>query len=160
MIPTDLHDYIESGVSILIGTRSDRLLPECCRGLGARVENGGSELTVFVPAATACHTLVNLRANGRVAVCFARAADHRSVQVKGQVLAIEDATDEDRPVVLRYRIALAEAWGVIGIPPRITLRMTHWPCQAIRLRVDALFNQTPGPGAGAALAAPASSVSG
>jgi hypothetical protein len=151
MISTDLQELLESGISILVGTRSDRLVPECCRGVGARVEDGGAELTVFLPVATSEGTIANLRDNGRIAVCFARAMDHRSVQVKGSVLGIEEARAEDRPRVLEYRMALAEAWGVIGVPPRITLRMVHWPCHAVRLRVGAIFNQTPGPGAGGAL---------
>jgi hypothetical protein len=70
------------------------------------------------------------------------------------VVAIESATEEDRPHILRYRIALAESWGIIGVPPRITLRMNHWPCYAVRLRVTSIYDQTPGPGAGGALAAP------
>ncbi len=151
MIPAELCEFLQSGLSILCGTRSDRLLPEACRAVGARVDAGGSELTVFLPVATAECTVANLRDNGRLAVCFSRAIDHRSVQVKGRVLTIADASEEDRREVLRYRRALAGAWAEIGIPPRITLRMAHWPCHAVRLRAEAVFNQTPGPGAGSVL---------
>ena len=152
MIPPDLNELIQSGVSVLVGTRSDRLVPECTRGMAARVEDDGTEMTVFLPIATADQTITNLRDNGRIAVCFSRPCDHRSIQVKGGTIAIGSARDEDREHVLRYRIALAETWGVIGIPPRVTLRMNHWPCHAVRFRVTAIFDQTPGPGAGGALA--------
>jgi hypothetical protein len=149
-IPVELIDFVESGVSVLVGTRSDRLLPDCCRAVGARVDEGGKELTFFLPVATADSNLANLRDNGRAAVCFAR-IDHRTLQIKGPVISIQDADESDRRQVLRYRSLLAESWGVIGIPPRLTMRMAHWPCHAVRLRVESIFDATPGPGAGAPL---------
>lgn len=154
MIPVEFLDFLQSGVSITVGTRNDRLLPECCRAMGSRVEEDGRELTVFLPAGTAEQSVANLRDNGRIAVCFSRAGDHRSLQIKGTVVSVREAAEPDRQHILRYRRALAEAWGVIGVPPQITLRLAHWPCHAVRVRVEAVFNQTPGPGAGAALGVP------
>jgi hypothetical protein len=70
------------------------------------------------------------------------------------VSAIRDAVEKDRELILRYRNALAESWGAIGIPPRITLRMAHWPCHAVTVRTESIFDQTPGPGAGGAFGSP------
>jgi hypothetical protein len=154
VIPAELWPFVESGVSMLVATRSDRLLPDCCRSVGARVEADGSELTVYVPVATAERCIVNLRHNGRAAVGFARASDHRSLQIKGRMRTIRDAAEEERERILRYRSSLAEAWGVIGVPPQLTLRMAHWPCHAVTIRVESAFDQTPGPGAGAAFGTP------
>ncbi len=150
-ITSDIVDFIESGVSILVGTASDRLMPSCCRAMGARVDVATSELIVFVPAATSAQTLNDLEHGGRVAVCFGRPTDHRSLQLKGSLRGIESAEESDRQTIHRCRLALAEAWGEIGIPPRITLRMAHWPSHRIRIAIDSMFNQTPGPGAGASL---------
>jgi hypothetical protein len=155
VIPAELWDFCESGISTLLGTHSDRLVPDCGRALGARVGAGGSELTVFLPVATSEKSIANLRDNGRAAVCFARASDHRSLQVKGRVTDIREADEEDRERIVRYRNALAESWGAIGVPPRITLRLTHWPSYAVTIRVEAVFDQTPGPGAGAVFGTPA-----
>jgi hypothetical protein len=160
VIPAELKPFVESGISMLIATRSDRLLPECARLVGARVDADGAELTVFLPAATGERTLANLRDNGRAAVCFARAADHRSLQIKGRMRTVREAADAERDLILRYRTGLAEAWGVIGYPPRLTLRMAHWPCHAITIGVESVFDQTPGPGAGAAFGAPAAAQGG
>jgi hypothetical protein len=151
VISDDLATFLESGVSILLGTRGPRLVPAAARGVGLRVEPGGEEVTVFLPAATAGATLANLRDAGRLAVCVSRARDHRSVQLKGRVVAVAEAGHAERTVVDRYRCALSAHWAEIGIPPRLTLRMAHWPCHAVRVRVEALFEQTPGPGAGAPL---------
>jgi hypothetical protein len=112
-------------------------------------------VTVFLPDATGQTTLTNLADNGRVAVCFSRIEDHRSIQLKGQVVAIEPAGPTDRPIVDRYRGEFVKNIAMIGLPPRISLRLNAWPCRAVRFRIESVFVQTPGPGAGAPLEAPA-----
>ena len=152
MISRDLADFLESGISILIGTRDARLFPHCARGLGARVEKGGTELTVFLPDATCAPAVQNLRDNGRLAVCFSRPEDHRSIQVKGKVVELRAADDADRAVIDRYRRNLSECLGFVGVPKRTTFRISHWPAHAARVRIESVFLQTPGPGAGEPLA--------
>jgi hypothetical protein len=154
VISPDLASFLESGISILVGTRDGRLVPECTRGIGARVEAGGAELTVFLADAISGPTLANLRENGRIAVGFSRAADHRTFQVKGSVVALGPATVRDRADVERYRCTWSSLLGEVGMPSRITLRMAYWPAHAVRLRVEAVYVQTPGPGAGARLGPP------
>lgn len=151
MIPAELVDFLESGISILVGTRDAQLRPDCCQGIGARVENE-HEITVFVAAQVLERQLPNLQDNGRAAVCFARAEDHHSIQVKGQVLEIEEATEADRPIIERYRRGLSQDLFIAGVPVRATLALAHWPARAVRVRVESIFVQTPGPGAGNAFA--------
>lgn len=153
MVSAELAEFIQSGVSVLAGTRDARLMPDAMRGMGVRVEEGGAELTVFLPAATSARAIANLRANGCIAVCFSRPSDHRSIQLKGQAVAIREADASERAAVERYRGELAQALAFVGVPISTTLRMAHWPCHAIRMRIDAVYQQTPGPGAGAPLGA-------
>ena len=152
MIDPELAAFLQSGLSMVIGTRDADLVPEVARAVGARVEAGGAELTVFVPIATGARTLANLETTGRVSVTFSRPADHRSLQVKGGVAGIRPADDGDRAAIERYRIELIAALGYFGVPPALTARLNHWPSHAVRFRVEAIFQQTPGPGAGAAVA--------
>lgn len=154
VISKELASFLESGISILVGTRDARLQPEAARAFGARVGAGGAELTVLVPQAVGAVTAANVRDNGRIAVLFSRPSDHRSIQVTGRVAAIEPGGDAERALVDRYRCELAQTLAAVGLPPRLTLRAAHWPCHAIRLRVEAIYVQTPGPGAGAPLQAP------
>jgi hypothetical protein len=74
------------------------------------------------------------------------------VQVKGRVLGVHDATAGELAAVERYLAMLADELGVVGVPPTIVLQMAHSPSHAVRLRVEAVFVQTPGPNAGAPLA--------
>lgn len=152
-ISSELASFLESGVSILVGSRDRRLFPECLRAVGARVERGRREVTVFAPSAVSAATIANLEENGRIAICFSRIADHRSIQLKGRTVSIAPASEADRGVVERWRGEFVRNLAFIGLPPRVTLRLNAWPCRAIRLRVEAVFLQTPGPGAGAPLQA-------
>jgi hypothetical protein len=147
----ELTEFFQSGVSVLIGTRDARLLPDHARALGLRVEPGGAELTVFLPCVTAQRTLENLADNARIAVCVSRAEDHRSIQVKGKLLELRAALDTERGIVERYRGLVAASWGFVGMSPSLTFRLNHWPCHALRMSIEAIFQQTPGPEAGAPL---------
>ncbi|HKX45324.1 MAG TPA: pyridoxamine 5'-phosphate oxidase family protein, partial [Planctomycetota bacterium] len=144
----ELAQFVQSGLSIQVGTRSASLLPEAVRAVGARVEEGGAEVTVFVPAATGARTVANARENGRIAVCFARIEDHKTIQLKGTVVAAEPARDADRELVDRYRGGIAKSLAFFGLPQRLTYRIAHWPAHALRFRVESVYVQTPGPGAG------------
>lgn len=148
MLTPELITFVEAGLSVLVGTRDARLFPECVRAVAARVERSRRELSVFVPVATGAVTVANLRDNGRIAVCFTRPRDHRSLQIKGSMIALREATPRDRPFVDTYRAALGDELAWVGLPLRLSRRMVHWPCHAVRLRIESLFDQTPGPGAG------------
>ena len=148
MISAELTDFIQAGLSMLVGTRDARLVPDYVRAVGARVEKGGREVTVFIPAATAAAAAANIADNGRVAMCVSRPVDHRTVQLKGRIVSCAAAPDADRAIVERYRTDFAATLAYFGVPPRLTLRMSHWPAYAVRFRVESLFDQTPGPGAG------------
>ncbi|MCM2269668.1 MAG: hypothetical protein NDJ75_06170 [Thermoanaerobaculia bacterium] len=153
MIGSELQQFLESGVSVLVGTRDRLLVPEAARGFGLRVEAGGSELSVFLPHVWGARTVANLRDNARIAVAAARPQDHRSVQVKGAAVDVRDGGPADHADLDRYRERMVADFAVFGYPPRILHRFAVWPCHVVRLRVEALFEQTPGPRAGAPLAA-------
>ena len=153
MISADLVPFIESGVSILIGTRDANLVSECSRGLGARVEPGNAEITTFVSEPIAGRTLENVAGNHRIAVCFTRPIDHYSIQVKGRVLEVREASADELELVDRYRGAVARTLAEIGLPTRFTMRIASRPCWAVRFSAESMFVQTPGPGAGDPMAA-------
>ncbi|MCB9898119.1 MAG: pyridoxamine 5'-phosphate oxidase family protein [Planctomycetes bacterium] len=150
-LSAELVDFVQSGVSVQIGTRDASLVPEAVRGVGARVEPDRGHVVVFVPAATGTRTLANLEDNGRIAICFSRIADNRTIQLKGRARSVAAARDEDRAVVDRYRGELAQNLAFVGMPPRLSYRISSWPCHAVRVEIETIWVQTPGPGAGEAL---------
>ena len=151
MITPELAAFIESGISVLVGTRDARLRPDCVRGAGVRADPEAGTLSVFLPAASSERALANLADNRRIAVTVTRAIDHRSLQVKGGALEVRPATAEERQEIARYLELLAVDWGHVGVPRQATKSMNHWPAFLVTLRCEALFEQTPGPGAGSPL---------
>jgi hypothetical protein len=153
VITPELARFIESGISVLVGTRDARLRPDCVRAAGARADVAANSVAVFLPSATAERTLANLAENGRIAVTITRAADHRSLQVKGGAIEIRPSTPAERAEIERYLDLLAADWGHVGVPRQVTKSMNHWPSFTVTLRCEMLFEQTPGPGAGQRLTA-------
>ena len=147
----ELADFVQSGVSIQVGSRDSSLVPESARAVGARVESDGARVVVFLPVATGARTLANLADNGRVAVCFSRIEDHRTIQIKGRARSVSPASEQDRARVDRYRGEFTQKLAFVGMPPRLGYRIASWPCHAIEVELETIWVQTPGPGAGEAL---------
>ncbi|HET6981268.1 MAG TPA: hypothetical protein VFI53_03960 [Myxococcaceae bacterium] len=149
-----LVEFLNSGVVLGCASRDSRLVPRSAWPVGIRVEPGGEEVTVFLPVATAEDVLANLRDNRRIAVVATAPADHRSLQLKGQVLEQRPASDDDRSQIDLYRACLARTLEPHGVPRSSVLRIGHWPAHAVRFRVEHVFVQTPGPVAGQPFQAP------
>lgn len=140
-------------MSILLATRDAELQPELSRASGARVHDDGAHVTVFVPSHGADRLVQNLRAHDQVAVMFSRPIDHQTVQLKGRCVDVRAAPEGDRAFVERYHACFSEQVTAVGLPRALVSRFAVWPAHAITVLVDAVFAQTPGPGAGARLGA-------
>lgn len=149
-----LSAFIESGLSMLIGTRGPDLTPESLRGVGIAVTKDGRGLTVFVPLRGGTRTLANLGDNGRIAVTLSRPTTHETIQIKGVVARIEDATEDDRASLDRYLEAFSRILTPCGMPATVTRRLVNWPAVAVTVAIEDVFVQTPGPRAGTRLAGP------
>jgi predicted pyridoxine 5'-phosphate oxidase superfamily flavin-nucleotide-binding protein len=147
-IPEDLVDFLEGGVSILVGTRDATLRPDASRAVGARVSGDRERITLFLSERTAARALSNLEDNARIAVGFSRPHDHFAIQLKGSVTERRPASDAERVVPERYLAAYVEQLYLVGLPRSITRRIVVWPGVAVTVAVEDLFVQTPGPGAG------------
>lgn len=147
-LPDELVALAQQGVSLLVGTCSPDLVPESVRAAGLRVWPGACQLTVLMPKATADVAIANLRANARLAVTIAEIETHRTVQVKGRVLAIRDGDEAERALSSRYSTLLRASFGWVGIPEGITRGLATWPAWAVDLDITHVYMQTPGPVAG------------
>jgi hypothetical protein len=147
LVTKDLVEFMESGASILVGTRDASLKPECLRGVGAHV-GSDSVLHVFLNKAVAARTLANVADNGLAAVTFSRVVDHKTLQVKGRVQRTRDAVPAERAIQERYVAAFAEQVYFAGLSRSITKRIRIWPSAVMELVITDIFEQTPGPNAG------------
>jgi hypothetical protein len=151
MLDKNLTEFLEQGVAIHIGTRNARLEPNGARVTAVRVEDEGRCLVAFIPKAATKTVLDDLQQNGQAALSFARPSDDRAVQVKGEFVSLHDASGDEETFAIAQWHGFLKQLDLIGLPGAGTSTWTMWPCVAVRIRVTALFSQTPGPDAGAVL---------
>lgn len=147
----DLASFLEEGLAIHLGTRNERLEPSGVRATAVKVEEDRAHLVAYVPTVSAWRVLRNLEANGQAALVFARPTDDRACQVKGVFEGSRPAAAAERTFVVEQWNGFLRQLDRIGLPGVAMAHWKVWPCVAVRIRVTALFNQTPGPGAGAPL---------
>src|SRR5262245_16267536 len=147
MIEPDLCAFLEGGVGIHIGTRTARLEPNGARALAVKVEEDRLHLIVYLAEVAARRVLPEPRANG--AVGFARPVDERACQIKGIFVEVRPAAGDERRVIEEQFDGFRANLERIGIPKIGTSGWPTWPAVAIRFRATTIFEQTPGPDAGA-----------
>jgi hypothetical protein len=152
MIEPDLRAFLEEGLGIHIGSRTSRLEPNGARGLAVKVEDDLLHLVVYLADAAAQRVVPDLKANGAVAVGFARPVDDRACQIKGIFVEARPAAENERAIVEQQLEGFRDNLERIGIPRMGTSGWSIWPAVAIRFRATAIFEQTPGPDAGTLVA--------
>jgi hypothetical protein len=153
MITDELARFLESGISISIATRDAGLRPSGARVWAVTVDEDRRHVTAYVLEAAAARILSDLEDNGQAALGFGRPSDHRAIQLKGVCVGVRPATPEERPIVERQAAGMSDQLEGIGIPRAMFVNWVAWPAVAIRLRVEHIFDQTPGPRAGEPLRA-------
>ncbi len=153
-LPPDIVAFVESGPSVLVGTRDQDLVPDAVRAVGLRVWPGSSQITVYLAAATSARAAANARSNRRMAVTVSHPPTHRTYQIKGVVLDVRDASADDRAVIEKYVDDFVDVLASVGLPRHITRSMNRWPAFAVDLDIGEVFAQTPGPGAGSRMSSP------
>jgi hypothetical protein len=152
MIDEELASFLQQGIAIQLGTRNDRLEPNGVRVVAARVEDDGQHVVAYVHTAAGPQVVPDLESNGQVAIVFSRPPDERACQLKGSVAGVRVAGEEERAFVEAQWSQWIERLTTLGLLRPAFDHWPAWPCLAVRVRVNAIFNQTPGPGAGAPLA--------
>ena len=143
--------FVQSGLSIMVASRSKDNVPSVVRALGCRVAADRCSVTVLVWAAQAEALLNDVQATGTIAAVFSRPSTHRTVQLKGSDATVIPAVESDRARVVRNIDLLVEGLDQLGFPP--SLIRTYLYCEpnelvAIAFTPSAAFDQTPGPRAG------------
>jgi hypothetical protein len=148
MTASRVHRCLEPGSSVLVGTVDAQGVPSCCRAVALASSDDLRTATVFVPLATSQDTMQNVATTKRLAVAASFPLDHCTTQLKGSVTEARLATDEERTFIRGRLEAFTEVLDQIGVPRRLVRRVAYWPALAITMRVDDVFEQTPGPRAG------------
>ena len=152
MIDVELAAFLQEGIAIQLGTRNERLEPNGVRVVSVAVDHDGRHIVAYVPDAAVAQVLPDLQSNGQAALVFARPPDERACQLKGTFTNAQPATAAERAGVEAQWDRWLDRLASIGVARATLEPWITWPCTAIRVRVTAIFDQTPGPNAGAPLA--------
>jgi hypothetical protein len=156
-IPDKIKVFIESGISVVLGTRDLGLTPEIVRVWGPRVSKDRKSISVCVALAASGKTLDNLETNGQISASFTLPTNLQSVQLKGTWIETTEPDDVDLAAVERHREAFAVLNEQIGVPRRATDTLWRRELETspvlVKLRFvpEQVFDQTPGPNAGSRL---------
>lgn len=151
MIEPAVAALLESGCATFVGTVDGDGNPAAAHAVGARVLAGGTQLRVILNAEET-QVLDNLRDTGVVALGATDVPTLRSVQVKGRAVLVEPVTVDDRLRTDAYIAAYFEAINQTdGSSIELLHRLVPRDFVALVMTVEELYDQTPGPQAGASM---------
>lgn len=148
MIPQPIVELLETGVSVMVGTRDASLTPECTRAWGIEIGADRGTVTIFLSETFAGKTIDNLRENGLIAVTCTRPTDHITCQLKGRLQKIKPVQRAQRDVSRKWHREFTAELKAIGVPSKLSEAWIIEPTVAVEIAVTDVFEQTPGPGAG------------
>jgi len=147
-ISDEIAAFIESGLSINVGTCDSELEPDGAIAWAARVHDDRQQITIYLHKEAALAMVRNLNEHPGIAVLFERPTSHRACQVKGVFVSSRAAKPTERTTVKKQFESFFMDLEGIGIPRAMVSGLMIWPCTAIQFRATDVFEQTPGPGTG------------
>jgi hypothetical protein len=146
-----IHRCLEPGLSILVGTVDAKGTPACCRAVAITSHDSLETVTVYLPVATSHATIQNIAMTGRLAVATTHPIEHSATQLKGATKETRLAREDEAAFVRGRLDDWANILHTLGVPQRLSHSVAHWPAFAVTMRVEQVFDQTPGPKAGTSL---------
>lgn len=154
MFDTQTVTFVEGGCALIVGVTLPDGAPYATRGWGLQVRSAGQGLVRLLLAASDTERLPGVFDDAPIAVTGADVPTLRSLQLKGRTVALEPATVEDIERMERYCDGFfGDVERVDGTPRDVMQRLVPARFVACAIQVDTFFDQTPGPGAGAAVTA-------
>lgn len=144
--------FLESGCALVVGSVDADRAPHATRGWGLTVVSQEPPTVRLLLDALETDAIDNVRSTGALAITGTRVPTLHSMQLKGQVVATEDANDADRTKAAAFVDAFyRDVHETEGTDRTLLDRMTPASFIAVVVEVCEFYDQTPGPEAGAAL---------
>ena len=149
MFPSEVVELLESGCSLVVGTVGDDGCPRADRGWSVDVLDASTGVFRLIVADDPA-ALRNLEVPAPVAVTGTDIRTLRSVQVKGRVTALGPITPGGTVAARRHAEAMFDAIEEVDhIPRSLPARLLPAEMLEVTVAAEEVFDQTPGPGAGA-----------
>jgi hypothetical protein len=144
-------ELLDKGCALVLGTVSRDGQPRAMRGWGVSVVDGGPRLRLVLDAADPV-SIEHCAERGPISVTATDVLTLRSIQLKGRALEVEAVTAADRARAQRYCDSFfADIEASDGTPRWLLENLVPVDLVAVLVTIEELFNQTPGPAAGAPL---------
>jgi hypothetical protein len=154
MIPGKIVRFLEQSANVAFaGTRDGRLVPHGHRVSGWQVGDDGRTLTALLSAPVTSDLFESLQDNGQFALTVEDFPSHETYQFKGRYLRHRAPQPEDLVCVNRIRDRFVKGLrhAFADAPEDMLRAFVDPPCLAVEFEVEAIYLQTPGPGAGTQL---------
>ncbi len=148
-----LRDLLEGVVAVQLAAAGPGLVPESVRGFGAVLDAEAGVLSLIVLDEQSVAFREAAARAGTFAVNLTDPLTFRGLQLKGPLVAIEEASNDARAAANTYFGAFGATLARVGFQAAQLRGFFHGHGGArwVRMRPEHVFNQTPGPGAGAPL---------
>lgn len=154
MLTEDLATFIQGAVSILVASRDRRHVPSVARAIALRVSADRARVTLLLATEQCRQLLADIADSRAIAVVCTQPSTHRTLQLKGSDAHPTALADDDYALAAQHNATFAEEIVPLGHSRELALTVhdiTGQTLSAVTFGVDALFEQTPGPKAGARL---------
>lgn len=153
VLDQSLAAFLQGPVMMVFAAKDADGWPAVGRAVGARPSPDLAAVDIFVPAHQWGPALSGVVPGAPIALTFVQPADYRAFQVKGPALSLNPATPADLAMARGYVAAMKALLGGLGVPPD---QSPHWlsvdDLMTLRMAPRTAFAQTPGAGAGEAVA--------
>jgi len=148
--------FVAGPRSIVLAAVGEDLQTAIARGLGCAVLADHCRLRLWVDALQAAELLEALRQQPRLAVVFSEPPTHRTLQLKGRLLEIEDrAQPAGLHLAREHADGFAAVIGALGFPGELAQALVGphpERLSSLLFAAEAAYEQSPGPRAGQRLA--------
>jgi hypothetical protein len=148
LITPSIAAFLEGPNSTMVASHDAGLVPEIARAVAVACAPDGQTVTVVLPTNPSADVIRQLQSDPRIAIVSELTPTHRTLQLKGRATSIRPSRDDERPAIEAALTAFSNQLEQIGMPRRLTERLVVWPATSIEVRVEQIFEQSPGPGAG------------
>jgi hypothetical protein len=143
-------EFLQSGGALIIAVANAELKPHATRGWGLDVLPD-EHVRVLLDADDTT-TMEYLAEREAIAITATSVSTLHSMQIKGRSLALDDVTDDDRARAARYcEDFFSEVVETDGFDRVLLDRLMPSDFVACTVRIAEVYDQTPGPGAGASI---------
>ena len=150
LLPDEALEFIQSGVSIIVGVVGADGRARAGRALAARVVNGGTIRLLYTEDGNVAIKASAL-SGGPIAVTFSAPMSHRTIQLKAMSSRAEHFEPDDQFSLESQMDAFAGVLRAVGYPASFVKSFCEGRSVnlgALSFSPDAAYEQTPGPGAG------------